>query len=246
MENKYYVYEWYNVDTNEVFYVGKGCGKRAYDIKHRNHKFNEYYNTHNTNVRILFSELSENEAFQKEKEVYNDYLEKGYTLCNLMECGQGGLGQIWTDEMRKYWSEHNPMKEPEQIERMIKENPMKNKEIALKSGQKHKRAVIINGVYYDGLSDAAKIYNITPEGIAYWCKKGKNSKGEICEYADKKETKSKTRSKPVIIDGKLYESIAQGARAINENKSCLARYLQLGKKEFKGHTCEYANQQPSQ
>lgn len=134
MENKYYVYEWYNVDTNEVFYVGKGCGKRAYDIKHRNHKFNEYYNTHNTNVRILFSELSENEAFQKEKEVYNDYLEKGYTLCNLMECGQGGLGQIWTDEMRKYWSEHNPMKEPEQIERMIKENPMKNKEIALKSG----------------------------------------------------------------------------------------------------------------
>lgn len=25
---KFYVYEWYNIDTNEVFYVGKGCGNR--------------------------------------------------------------------------------------------------------------------------------------------------------------------------------------------------------------------------
>lgn len=25
-ENKYYVYEWIRLDTNEPFYVGKGCG----------------------------------------------------------------------------------------------------------------------------------------------------------------------------------------------------------------------------
>ena len=24
MENNFYVYEWYNLETNEVFYVGKG------------------------------------------------------------------------------------------------------------------------------------------------------------------------------------------------------------------------------
>ena len=29
---KFYVYEWYNINTKEVFYVGKGSGKR-YKIK---------------------------------------------------------------------------------------------------------------------------------------------------------------------------------------------------------------------
>lgn len=28
MENNFYVYEWYNIDTQEIFYVGKGSGKR--------------------------------------------------------------------------------------------------------------------------------------------------------------------------------------------------------------------------
>ena len=27
--NEYYVYEWYNIDTNEVFYVGKGKKDRS-------------------------------------------------------------------------------------------------------------------------------------------------------------------------------------------------------------------------
>ena len=29
--NEYYVYEWFIVDTNEVFYVGKGKGNRYKD-----------------------------------------------------------------------------------------------------------------------------------------------------------------------------------------------------------------------
>lgn len=28
MKNKYYVYEWYIVETGEVFYLGKGCRNR--------------------------------------------------------------------------------------------------------------------------------------------------------------------------------------------------------------------------
>ena len=38
MENKndFYVYEWFNIDTNEVFYVGKGRGKRYKEVKRRN------------------------------------------------------------------------------------------------------------------------------------------------------------------------------------------------------------------
>lgn len=31
----FYIYEWYNTDTNEVFYVGKGVYNR-YKVKRRN------------------------------------------------------------------------------------------------------------------------------------------------------------------------------------------------------------------
>ena len=36
MNKKFYVYEWYNIDTNEVFYVGKGCGNRYKTTSRRN------------------------------------------------------------------------------------------------------------------------------------------------------------------------------------------------------------------
>ena len=44
---------------------------------------------------------------------------------------------------------------------MSKDNPMKNPEYAKKAGDKHKRAVIINGIYYDGAIDAAKALNVS-------------------------------------------------------------------------------------
>ena len=67
MENKFYVYEWYNVDTDEVFYVGKGCGKRYKEISRRNELFKEYYEKFNVDVRLLKENLSEEEAFYYEK-----------------------------------------------------------------------------------------------------------------------------------------------------------------------------------
>ena len=44
---------------------------------------------------------------------------------------------------------------------MSKNNPMKNPEYAKKAGDKHKRAVIIDGVKYDGAVDAAKIFGVS-------------------------------------------------------------------------------------
>lgn len=246
MNNKFYVYEWYDIDTNQVFYVGKGCGKRAYDTKQRNSKFLKYRANHNTDVRIVFSNLTEDEAFLKEKELYSLYSQNlNNILCNLMECGHGGLNQVWTDEMREYWSINNPMKQEEQIIRMQTSNPMKNKETALKSGQGHKKAVMINDVLYDGLVDAAQYYRVSPTAIYGWCKKGVNTYGEKCSYVNP-PAKGKNHSKSVILDGITYPSIRAAAQAINENSSSLARYLKLGKTEFKGHSCKYADQQPSQ
>ena len=65
--NKFYVYAWYNIDTNEVFYIGKGCGKRYLNTSDRNQKFQEYIQTNQVDVKILENDLSEQEAWEKEK-----------------------------------------------------------------------------------------------------------------------------------------------------------------------------------
>lgn len=45
----FYVYEWYNVDNNEIFYVGKGAKNRYKDVYRRNKIFKEYLKNNNCN-----------------------------------------------------------------------------------------------------------------------------------------------------------------------------------------------------
>ena len=90
MENKYYVYEWYNKDTGEVFYVGKGCRNRYKNTSHRNKFFKDYYKTHNCDVRILFSELTDEQSYNKEIELIKYYKENtNYRLTNQTDGGEG-------------------------------------------------------------------------------------------------------------------------------------------------------------
>lgn len=52
-ENKYYVYEYFIKPTDEIFYVGKGCGDRYKTTKGRNKFFSDMYNSHECGVRII-------------------------------------------------------------------------------------------------------------------------------------------------------------------------------------------------
>ena len=88
-QNRYYVYEWYNIETGEVFYVGKGCRNRYKHIN-RNKFFNDYYNTHKCDSRITFNNLYEESAFEIEK-VMIEYYRKNtnYRLTNQVDGGEG-------------------------------------------------------------------------------------------------------------------------------------------------------------
>ena len=110
-DKKYYVYKWYNVDTNEVFYIGKGCGNRSGQISCRNEIFKEYYNNHNCDVERIEFFNTEEEALQREHELILEYKAKNEAIANLDDGGKGGLSFSWTPEMREYKSIHNPMKD---------------------------------------------------------------------------------------------------------------------------------------
>lgn len=245
---KFYVYEWYNIDTNEVFYVGKGCEKRYLNIKNRNKLFLDYYENNNCDVRIVKFFENEEDAFLYESYLIDIYKNKGQAQCCIASGGYGGYSIVWTDELKKYWSENNPMKDEKQRQRMKDNNPMKNEDIAKKNGEKHKRPVIINNIKYNGLIDAAKALNVTTNTILNWCKRGYNTQGEPCRYADEEQkdfTKKTTCSKEVIVDGKLFPSVRAACDFLGiKDTSPMVRALKANR-TYKGHNCKYANQQPS-
>lgn len=101
----FYVYEHRKATTGEVFYIGKGCGRRAW--RHGPSKRSEWWNStarkHGVIVRIVIDGLQEWAAAEIESELIalhgrNDI---GYgQLVNFTDGGDGVSGQIQGDATR--------------------------------------------------------------------------------------------------------------------------------------------------
>ena len=89
--SNYYVYEWIRLDTNEPFYVGKGCGNRWKDLKRGdNRHFNNIVKSIPTAVNILHDNLDEQTAFGLEVWYIREYRDIiGYNLVNILDGGEG-------------------------------------------------------------------------------------------------------------------------------------------------------------
>lgn len=92
----YYVYEWYIVETGEVFYVGEGKNKRCKTVRKgdRTQEFLDIYHSNKCNYRILFNELTQQEAWDLEIETIAKYKELGYPLVNVSTGGKCGLDGV--------------------------------------------------------------------------------------------------------------------------------------------------------
>ncbi len=66
---KFYVYYHIDANTKEVIYIGKGNNNRAWDFRDtsRNENWNNYKNNHNIDVKIIASNLSQEESLSIEK-----------------------------------------------------------------------------------------------------------------------------------------------------------------------------------
>lgn len=103
MENNYYIYFHINPLKNQVFYVGKGSGKRAWIKSNRSDYWKRYVKKYGYIVDITDSGLSEEEAFAKEKFYINFFgrkdLGKG-VLINLTDGGEGQSGNVFDIDTR--------------------------------------------------------------------------------------------------------------------------------------------------
>lgn len=114
---KYYVYEWIRLDTNEPFYVGKGCGDRWCKLTRGTNKhFNRIVNKIPVAVHIIEDGLTEEEAYSTEIYMiweYRDIL--GLPIVNVSDGGDGVtlVGKDNPMYGRTWWDENTPQEKIE-------------------------------------------------------------------------------------------------------------------------------------
>ena len=117
MNKDYYVYEYWRLDNNTCFYVGKGKGDRCFQLnRSRSEHFNHILNKVSCAVYIVEDNLTEKEAHQTESFLIHDYVfNLGYGhkiggnyynsnspyLVNATWGGDGSSGYKFTKEQRE-------------------------------------------------------------------------------------------------------------------------------------------------
>lgn len=108
--NRFYVYEWFVINTNKVFYVGKGTGNRMNVLYNRNIYFKNVYNKYDCDVRVYKDNLSEEKAYAIEEERIAELWDKGEAQCNLTEGGTGfASGELNPTVQNPHYGDSNGM-----------------------------------------------------------------------------------------------------------------------------------------
>ena len=102
----YYIYQHRSADTNEIFYVGKGKGKRFCDKNKRGRYWKHYVAKHGFVPEIIKDGLDEELAFLAEIECIDAYKRRGIKLINLTNGGEGcsGYSMKHSEEQKAKWS----------------------------------------------------------------------------------------------------------------------------------------------
>lgn len=198
---KYYVYEWFVIETNEVFYVGKGTGRRYREHKRRNKMFLDFYNTHNCNVRIVKDNLTEKEAFDYEIELIRFYRkESKYRLSNVEDGGyQDTPYRHYSEEEKIEWRKRSSLSKKGKINQGSN-NPMYGKSYLENKTQEEK----------DRIRYKQRIGNLGK-------KRSLESRKKMSDSAKKREYKLKPApKKPCAIRDKETKEIVKTYEKIND------------------------------
>lgn len=115
-KKRWYVYEWYIVDTGEIFYVGQGTLGRYKQVNGRPDMFMEFYNNNKCDVRIIVDNITQEDSWDLEEKQIARRLKEGHPLVNIHKggkiigaCGEDNpaYGKTYTDEERQVLREAN-------------------------------------------------------------------------------------------------------------------------------------------
>jgi len=87
------VYQHHRIDTNQIFYIGIGKSeKRAFDKKSRGKTWRDYIKNHEYAIKILYNNISWEEACEIEKKLIKEIGRRDLGLGPLVNLTDGGDG----------------------------------------------------------------------------------------------------------------------------------------------------------
>jgi len=119
----FYVYVHRRATDNKIFYVGKGKGRRAYEINNRNNHWKYTFIKHGLIIELVCNFYDEKDAFTLERELISWY-GRG-NLCNYTDGGEG-LSNPSDETRRKLSLAHSGRFLPERVKRIISEKTKLN------------------------------------------------------------------------------------------------------------------------
>lgn len=187
----YYTYAHYTADTKELFYIGKGQRRRAWQSSSRNRHWNYKVAKHGFSVEILAYWETDEEALQHEKLLIGIFKPRGQ-LVNVAEEGSSTGAkrtQEQKEEIRKRLigvprSEECKINMSKALKgrKQPEERAKKSAEQLARIREKQKRKVfcVTTGKVYSSMADASIVEKVDTSSIVKACK-------GILKQAGKKE-----------------------------------------------------------
>lgn len=181
--NEFYVYQHKTKDTNEIFYVGKGKGYRAFS-KVRNKYWHHIANKHGFKVELIKSNMTEQDALQLELELTKQLKPRA----NICLGGGGVTGYKHGSEQLKKLKENakgskNPFYGKKHSEEFKKRLSLERKGMPTPYIKKP-IICLSSGKFYNSITEASKELNILRAHIRMVLNgKIRHAKGLTFKYA---------------------------------------------------------------
>lgn len=141
----FYVYEHIRLDTNAVFYVGKGKGRRCFESRRRNPHWKRIVSkAGGFDVRVVVDGIDEELAFLAEQELISKLKVQGAVLANLTDGGEGASGYRHTDSAKATFSK-TMARTMETYKHIVRERQLGKNNSAKKAGVGDKISKALTG-----------------------------------------------------------------------------------------------------
>ena len=172
----FYTYAHLKADTNQIFYIGKGKGRRLFRKEARNTHWHNTVKKHGYKAIKLATWESEQDAFEHEKFLIQCFKDIGALLVN--QSG-GGDGNDHIGGFTFKGKKHSDI--AKQKCRLNNLGKPKSEESKKKNAEAHKQKIQINGIIYPSWQEASQATGI-PNGSISYLLKNKPAKSKWSAY----------------------------------------------------------------
>lgn len=167
----FYTYAHITSDTNKIFYIGKGSGRRMYRKDARNNHWHNTVKKHGYKVIKLADWKTSEEAFIHEKLLISSFKDMKYKLVNQSEGGDGNNATGGFSFKGKFHKE-----EAKEKCRLANLGKIVSNESKQKNKEKHQKPLKINNIIYNSWTEASQKTGIPMGSISYLLKGNKLKK----------------------------------------------------------------------